>query len=748
MKKSTNLFLSFLVFFNIGILGDDEKQIQSALMSEYQSLLKRDAYNQKRVDEIEDIAIKNPYYDLRQWIAMSYVTSSEVRKVNKENLTKAFNILHKSINENFFRSIPLATYATSTPDLRIERLQLIKTVKKKVSLNLLNDIALADLYIADNNYELALDILEPLKVKMLGLVLNAQTLEVLQVLKGTSTPFLQKGDKLVSINRELISFNELQKVLLRYEEGTKQKLTFIRDNKSFSEDFVVPKKSFSLQKSAYLLAIQSLTNKKDFVESNALDYLDDELLKLSPSYKVFERLVKASLCQFYSTDEKNFNHINAIKFCKDIVDEDIASINANKTDLATYEFYTRINSNIQFAIYKTSLNHLIYQALNLYYGIDVDRNKKESIKLLSDYFPYYTDTTNSNYLWASKVFTEEYISGNILERNPQKAFDYSKKFFGKDDRVTKLITGLVLDGEVDVNESFLKKMTNDKTVKNFLIEKDLYDYVIYKSFFDIKPFDKGDIDTCELAKNNKLIDKNEFTQIVYSTCVIDGDIDTPKHDIAKFINKLSADGISSGTYLIHKYNLNSASYSSDYKKQLGILKLAKNQSKNNKKQKPKQSWLTEAPFLYYAFEGMIDEDIRIVTKQIEEEEQYKLALLKAEKEREKQKIREERAIARREAARKTGNFIGDFLEFTFKAALVVGAAAVVGDALEDASPEDIQALSDSLMGSYDYYTYDWDGFYDEYGNWTYRCRTIENGRFAEDYNCIGEIKDDDRWPTY
>ena len=57
------------------------------------------------------------------------------------------------------------------------------------------------------------------------------------------------------------------------------------------------------------------------------------------------------------------------------------------------------------------------------------------------------------------------------------------------------------------------------------------------------------------------------------------------------------------------------------------------------------------------------------------------------------------------------------------------------------------AESDSGGGSSNYYTYDWDGFYDAYGNWVYRCRTIETGRFAADYNCASEYKDDDRWPS-
>lgn len=64
-------------------------------------------------------------------------------------------------------------------------------------------------------------------------------------------------------------------------------------------------------------------------------------------------------------------------------------------------------------------------------------------------------------------------------------------------------------------------------------------------------------------------------------------------------------------------------------------------------------------------------------------------------------------------------------------------------AKEQRKSELLRTITDTLVG----YTYDWDGFYDANYNWVYRCRTIENGRFAENYHCAGKIKDDDRWPT-
>ena len=64
----------------------------------------------------------------------------------------------------------------------------------------------------------------------------------------------------------------------------------------------------------------------------------------------------------------------------------------------------------------------------------------------------------------------------------------------------------------------------------------------------------------------------------------------------------------------------------------------------------------------------------------------KIAMQKAKDQKEKQRLAQIRAANRQEAMKKTGNFLVDVLEFTVKAALVVGAVALAGDALEDSSP--------------------------------------------------------------
>ena len=101
-----NLFIFLSLLLSIGAIAQstDINQYQSELMSEYQSLLTKDKFNQDRINEIETIALENPYYDLRQWIALSYITKNEVRESNSENSKKAFNILHQSIKENWERS--------------------------------------------------------------------------------------------------------------------------------------------------------------------------------------------------------------------------------------------------------------------------------------------------------------------------------------------------------------------------------------------------------------------------------------------------------------------------------------------------------------------------------------------------------------------------------------------------------------------------------------------------------------------
>lgn len=677
---------------------EETKQYQSTLMNEYSSLLKKNSFNQERINQIESIALENPYYDLRQWIALSYVTKSEVREFNSKNLKQAFEILHKSINENFFKSIPLALYSLKHPDLQAERNELIDTLSKKVSMGFLSPVAITELYILDGDYASAIEVLGPLRRKKLGLYLDTNTLEVLNVEQNTIAPFIQKGDKLIYINNEIISFNDISEILSKYKSGSQQEITFNRGDELITEKFIIPEDSLSFHSSPYILLYSSYAN-KDFNEKDAIEYINENDFKNQPSYITYKAMVEAALCNYYSVDVLLRNDIEGLELCRDSVEPFISQFKSQNQTIGNYEFNLEIGARTQYILYKTSMHRIIRNANDLYYNVNENQDKELAVNLLTEYFPLFTNTTDSTYLWSSKILTEEHISGNLLDKNPKKAFEYSKGFFGRDERITKLLSALVLDGDVDVTESFLKKLISNETVHKFLVDADLYDYVVYKSFFDIKPFDKGGIDSCELANKNERIVQDEFTQIIYSACVIGDEIEKPAYDITKFINKLSADGVSSGTYLIHKYNLDTPSYALDYKKQLEVLKLAKNQSKKNKKQKPTEFWLTEAPYLYFAFEGMIDEDIATVSKLVKEEERHQLALLKAKNQKEKQRLAKIRAARRQETMKNTGNFLVDVLEFTVKAALVVGAVALAGDALEDSSPEVQQAFVDSLSSS-------------------------------------------------
>jgi hypothetical protein len=700
-----NLFIFLSLLLSIGAIAQstDINQYQSELMSEYQSLMTEDKFNQDRINEIETIALENPYYDLRQWIALSYITKSDVRELNSENFKKAFNILHKSIKENFFKSIPLAIYATKQIELRVEREEFIKTLDEKVSLGYLSSVPLAELYILNNNYDAVFKTLGALKTKQLGIFYNRNSQEVLNVLPSSTVSFLEKGDKILYIDNELVSFKSLSEILSRYKTNSEQEITFERDGEVISRNFIIPEDKFNINTAAHTMLFRSFSN-EGFVEDDALDFLADIEIQKLPSFPYYKNLLNASLCHFYLEDDLSTNDKTGLELCRNVADGYIGQFESLKNSMPNYsitdyEFYSEIGDRTQYLIYKTTLHHIISEANDMYYGFKMPQDKKASIDLLSKYFQYFTDNFHNTHKWASRILTEEHISGNLLDKSPEKAFEYSKNLFGEDERITKLLTALVLDGEVDVSESFLRTLIDNETVHKFLVDADLYDYVVYKSFFDIKPFDKGGIGSCELANKNERIVQDEFTQIIYSACVIGDEIEKPAYDITKFINKLSADGVSSGTYLIHKYNLDTPSYALDYKKQLEVLKLAKNQSKKNKKQKPTEFWLTEAPYLYFAFESMIDEDIATVSKLLKEEEEHQLALLKAKNQKEKQRLAKIRAARRQETMKNTGNFLVDVLEFTVKAVLVVGAVALAGDALEDSSPEVQQAFVDSLSGS-------------------------------------------------
>lgn len=453
---------------------------------------------------------------------------------------------------------------------------------------------------------------------------------------------------------------------------------------------------------------------------------------VSESYSYEGYISRLYLARIYRYDEKHKNPYKAFQFAKKSYELDKEYLMPIK-DLATY----------------------------FYYGIGIDEDKVMAHKLLLELEREFNDNNQKEFIlnyeeysWALRVLSRNYYFGQGTKKDLEKFFYYAKNIFGKpgSEYIDKLIVATVIDAEVPVTDEYLTNLLFNKNAINFLEENNLYQYIIYKAYFDAKPFSNKAEDDCFYVSKDKNIKKNTLTQLVYGLCALDGKMEESLQGVnyKDYLLSLSQSGSSLATYAI-AYGLENESSGTleDYKEVRRYLKRAQEQLKKNSSRVLLDDidWLTGT----IAFDAPISDlnnDLIRINGVIKTEENFQLAANKRKQEKENKKLQELRAEQRRERRKNAGNVFGNILEFTFKAALVVGAAAVVGDALEGASPEDIEALTDSLMGGYETYTYDWDGFYDEYGNWTFRCRTIENGRFAEDYNCIGEIKDDDRWPTY
>ena len=678
---------------------DETKQYQSTLMNEYSSLLKKDSFNQERINQIESIAFENPYYDLRQWIALSYVTKSEIREFNSKNLKQAFEILHKSINENFFKSIPLAFYSLKHPDLQAERNELIDTLSKKVSMGYLSPVAITELYILDGDYASAIEALGPLRKKKLGLYLDTNTLEVMNVEQNSIAPFVQKGDKLIYINNEIISFNTISEILSKYKSGSQQEITFNRADKLITKKIIIPEDSLIFHTSPYILLYSSYAN-KDFNEKDAIEYINENDFKNQPSYAAYKGMVEAALCNYYSVDDLISNDIKGLQLCRDTLEPFISQFKSQNQTISNYEFNLEIGARTQYVLYKTSLHRIIRKANDLYYEVNENQDKELAVNLLTEYYPLFTNTTDSTYLWSSKILTEEHISGNLLDKNPKKAFEYSKDFFGQDERITKLLSSLVLDGDVDVSESFLNMLLGAESTKEFVNEYNLSSYVSYKAFGGLAPFKQQDINTaCEYAANDLNINTNNISQSIYSYCVLSEEI----QDNSKYINYikgLSKNGSSEASWYLYHIEKDNNLSEPNYKELKKYLTLAKNQLSSNTSDSLVQDffWLDD-PMIFDVNKQYLNDDLNFVDSKIKEEEAFVIALQRTKDQKEKKRLTELRAKNRQEAMKKTGGFLVDVLEFTAKAILVVGVVALAGDALEDSSPEFQQAFADSLSSS-------------------------------------------------
>ena len=74
---------------------------------------------------------------------------------------------------------------------------------------------------------------------------------------------------------------------------------------------------------------------------------------------------------------------------------------------------------------------------------------------------------------------------------------------------------------------------------------------------------------------------------------------------------------------------------------------------------------------------------------------------------------------------------------------VVAAAAIIDAAADSSGGGTPYTPSGARESDSDW---DWDAFYDSYGNLQWRCRGIDTGQFAPDSKCLYDAKIDDRWP--
>jgi hypothetical protein len=264
----------------------------------------------------------------------------------------------------------------------------------------------------------------------------------------------------------------------------------------------------------------------------------------------------------------------------------------------------------------------------------------------------------------------------------------------------KALFGVVIDGEVQISELFLSELLESESTKEFVNENNLNSYVSYKAFGGLAPFNQQDIKTaCKYAESDLSIKNNNISKYIYSYCAITGEI-TDDAKYISFLKDLSKKGSSEASWYLYHIEKDKTLSEPNYIELKKYLTLAENQlSSNTSNALIKDFFWLDDPIIFDVRKDYLKDDLEFINAKIKEEEAYAKALQKAKDQKERQRLAKIRAANRQEAMRNTGNFLVDVLEFTVKAALVVGAVALAGDALEDSSPEVQQAFADSLSSS-------------------------------------------------
>lgn len=340
-----------------------------------------------------------------------------------------------------------------------------------------------------------------------------------------------------------------------------------------------------------------------------------------------------------------------------------------------------------------------------YYGQGTSKDRKKAHELMIEYTDRMLEKksfseSNLDDKWVLSALARDYGQDTYFEQDLNKFYYYYKDIYGYSVSMDKALFAFVIDGEVETTEFFLDMLLESETSIEFLNENNLASYVSYKAFGGLAPFQKKDIATaCKYAANDININTNYISQYIYSYCVLAEEIPENLKYI-NYIKSLSKNGSSEASWYLYHIEKDKNLMEPNYIELKRYLTLAENQLSSNTSNALIKDFLwLDDPIIFDVRKDYLKDDLVFINAKIKEEEAYVKALQKAKDQKERQRLAKIRAANRQEAMRNTGNFLVDVLEFTVKAALVVGAVALAGDALEDSSPEVQQAFADSLSSS-------------------------------------------------
>lgn len=366
---------------------------------------------------------------------------------------------------------------------------------------------------------------------------------------------------------------------------------------------------------------------------------------------------------------------------------------------------------------------------------------------------------------ALNEFNSKYAAWKIGEWHTEvkEIFDLKKAYFaykkgeelGSEFSANRRLA-ILMDYEVEIPQDevdeFIQKNAFKLNDKNYFKSADFYDYLVQGYLSGSASFAQNDDLLCKYAADGVFLDSvNYLSKLWNGWCVLIDDRPGSKTLAENYLQNVSSAGSSTASLYLSVYyqelggldNLNRAL--DFYRKSLN-----QNKDKDYKDLNKRYSWINAEDLYFNAdikyIRGIGDE----IKDDIKREKAYLAAIKKEKKEKEKQRLALQREKQRAKSRERTAEVTSGFFNFLGDVLVVAGTialAAAAVDVIADADPEVLNAMTESFNSNSYSYTYDWDGFFDAYGNWTYRCRTIETGRFAEDYKCSGEYKDDDRWPS-